>query len=572
MRDGIILRADLYLPNNNECFPLLLQRTPYSKTGNTALKLFKPEEAVEAGYAVLIQDTRGRFTSDGDFHPYINEAQDGYDTVEWAAAQEWCNGKVGMYGMSYMASTSLLAASLHPPHLLTLAPGMTGASHYHGWVYQGGALNLISRLAWTLLMIRNEAERKKIDFPPIIAMILSEINNMSLHAGDAKKLSVIIDGLKVHLNKLIDVFPLENIAIPEGLGEYFKCWLDHPVEDSYWDSIDTRKFYSTIKLPMLHVGGWYDVFIKSTLENYLGFSEGNLDNHSLVVGPWTHGMYARHVGELDFGGEADFMPDKIRQLLFSWFDRWLKDESKLEQKTSKISIFVTGINEWRELEQYPTDTTYRKIYLHSNGKANSLKGDGRLSFEEPGNQQEDRFNYDPLNPVPSVGGNVLPLGLTPGPSDQRKVEERDDVLVYTGDVLEKNTEVNGSITAKLWAVSDVEDTDFTVKLVDVHPNGYAQNIQNGIIRASSRHSLRKKELLKPGEINKFTIDMSVCCHVFKKGHQIRIEVSSSNFPQYDRNQNTIGDERLAGQTKIAHQSIFHNTDYPSHILLPYTEP
>jgi putative CocE/NonD family hydrolase len=351
---------------------------------------------------------------------------------------------------------------------------------------------------------------------------------------------------------------------------YLNDWIEHSQYDDYWKkrSIDYR--YSEITVPALNVGGWFDIFSKTTLDlvNQVRAASTNhlvRRNEFAIIGPWTHGVGTRKAGELDFGADAQL---KLQDLQFQWFVYWLKGHDTGVQDWPAYYLFVMGENRWRGENEWPLKRTRLESYfLHSSAHANSVKGDGLLSDSEPDMEGTDNFTYDPKDPVPSIGGNNL-VGASAGPYDQTKVEERQDVLVYSTAPLEKEVEVTGPVKLLLYAASSARDTDFTAKLVDVHPDQKAYNLCEGIIRARYRHGLEKPELLDPKKIEPFEVDLWVTSNVFKRDHRIRLEVSSSNFPRFDRNPNSGKPFGTDTELFSAAQIIVHDKDHPSRLILP----
>jgi putative CocE/NonD family hydrolase len=552
MRDGIILRADVYRLDTPEPLPVLLQRTPYGKAfTQTTFALM----AAERGYAVVNQDTRGRWASEGDGYPLVHEKYDGYDTVEWAAQQLWSNGKVGMFGLSYMGYTQFTAAVTHPPSLRTIIPNVTFCDA-HSIAFRGGALALGIGVSWNLLA---EASMAIMQHPGtdeekgrLMGQLIAAVDGMSLGLSFS------------HLP--LNTMPLIGC---DGLIPCLTDWISHPTSDDYWHRLNCS--HEDITIPVFHIGGWYDIFIDSTIRDFCSIRDSGNPHQKLLVGPWVHGSYDARVGEVDFGLQAsDFIlvPDEMQ---LRWFDYWLKGVENGVMQEPSVRIFVMGDNCWRSENEWPfARTQYTRYYLHSGGAANSLAGDGTLTTEAPSDEPVDAFVYDPRNPVPTCGGGLCcwQAALPSGAYDQREVETRPDVLVYTTLILEHDVEVTGPLKVHLWAATNAPDTDFTAKLVDVSPCGYARNIQDGIIRARYCNSLTQAEPIQPGEIYEYTIDLGATSNVFKAGHRIRLEISSSNFPRFDRNLNTghaIGDDT---SMRTALQTILHNAEYPSHIIMP----
>jgi uncharacterized protein len=557
MRDGVVLKADLYLPRHKERLPSLLQRTPYGKGYSaTSFALW----AADSGYAVILQDTRGRWASGGEGIPFIRENQDGYDTLEWIRSQPWSNGSVGMWGESYLGYTQLAAASSRHPSLKTIIPGFA-FSDPRAILYQGGALSLGAALSWGLLAHAQMA---------ILRLSESGLLSGSETIALGEQLIQAVDGM--YRGSTFQTLPLEEAPLVgrQGITPFLFDALSHPPEDTFWDPIAIS--IKNISIPALHIGGWYDIFIDSTLAMYDDLSRLSGSYQKLWIGPWTHADYDGLAGEIDFGMNAYAMtvlPDEIQ---LGWFDHWLKkiDRGLLEQ--APVRIFVMGENRWREQNQWPpSNVDYIHFYLHSAGAANSLNGDGYLSLQPPHEEPPDSFLYDPHNPVPTRGGGLCcwRAALSPGAFDQRPIEERPDILVYTSQPMELDLEVIGPLRLRLWAASSAPDTDFTAKLVDVRPDGYARNLQDGILRAAYRESTGTS-LLKPNEPYEFMIELGPTANRFKAGHRLRLEISSSNFPRFARNPNTGEPPGKATSLQPARQLVFHNAQYPSHILLPVT--
>jgi putative CocE/NonD family hydrolase len=561
MRDDITLATDVYRPADGVPAPTLVMRSPYNKEFPRILMItIDVLRAVQTGYAVVIQDCRGRFLSTGAFDPFFQEAQDGVDTIEWAASQPWSNGKVGTVGASYVGATQWLAAAQAPAALRALAPFLTTDQYYNGWTYQGGAFQLGFALSWALGLAQAEVARQ---VPGPVGM------------------NDLIDALD-HIDALYQALPLTHVPQIERLAPYYFAWLAHPSYDDYWRSIAPREAYARISAPALNIGGWFDIFLGGTLANYCGMraNGGSADarRQRLIIGPWSHGYFGNMYVEQDYGILASTDAADLTGAQLRWFDYWLKDAKDGVTEDAPVTIFVMGSNQWRTEADWPLpDTQYRSYYLHSGGAANTVDGDGVLSQTAPENEPPDVYTYRPLNPVPTAGGqSLLPgamIALNVGPRDQRNVERRPDVLCYTTPPLERDTEVTGPITLVLYIASSARDTDFTGKLVDVFPDGRALALTDGILRARYRSSLATPELLDPDTIYELHIDLIATSNVFRAGHRIRLDVSSSNFPRFDRNTNTGG--TIAAETATdcvpAINRIFHDQAHPSHVLLPIIE-
>ncbi|MGA2630811.1 MAG: CocE/NonD family hydrolase [Terriglobia bacterium] len=542
MRDGVTLRADIYRPKAEGKFPVLLERTPYDKRGGVDFGL----KAAARGYVVIIQDVRGRYTSEGEWYTFKHESNDGYDTVEWAAALPYSDGKVGMFGGSYVGATQMLTAIAAPPHLAGIFPVVTASNYHENWTYQGGAFEQWFNESWTSGLAQDTHDR-----------FVRENSNALLWAG------------KLPLSK----YPLVDLGTAEGLAPYFSDWLAHPNYDDYWKQWSIEEHFAKITVPVYHVAAWYDIFQGGSLRNYLGIkaqggSEAARNGQRLLVIIGGHAGGGRKIGEVDFGPEAEFDTDAI---MLRWYDSLLKGTANGAAGEKPVKIFVMGANQWREEAEWPLSRAHAtRYFLHSAGKANSLSGDGALTTTSPQAEPADHFVYDPAEPVPTIGGPLCcdATHLAPGPRDQRPAEARDDVLVFTTPAFKEDFEVTGPVSLELFASSSAVDTDFTGKLVDVWPNGFAQNLTEGILRARYRNSQEKPEFLNPGEAYKLTLDLWATSNVFKAGHKLRLEVSSSNFPRFDRNLNT--GEVQADSTRMvkAANTIYHDREHPSALVLP----
>ncbi len=528
MRDGVRLSTNIYRPDTSGTFPVLLARSPYGNggKGNPDAHFF-----ARRGYAVVVQDTRGRYESEGIFDAFQPEALDGYDTQQWIGEQAWSNGKIGTFGGSYVGFTQWMPAALQSPYLVTMVPTVT-FSDFHDVVYQNGAFRLDLFTPWSIEM--------------------THPYNVSYSYVTGRMDSVLM------------TLPL--IEQDRAMGwriSFLRDWLSHPEHDSYWTRTSIGDAYNKIRTSVYNVGGWYDILLEGTINNYLKMTVPGIDpeissRQKLLIGPWIHSMGKREVGELDFGEEAVFNSTEFR---LRWFDSQLKGLDNGVMEEAPVKIFVMGINRWRYENEWPlARTDYQNYFFHSQGSANTLEGDGRMNKKSPKKELPDRFDYNPEDPVPTIG--------TMGPYDQRSVEERQDVLVYSTPALKKDLEVTGPVKAIIYASSSAMNTDFTARLVDVYPDGRAIRICEGIIRADHRDPGVPPSNILPGKIYEYHIDLWATSNVFMKGHRIRVEISSSNFPRFDRNLNT-GKYFATDTTMItAEQVIYHSSDYPSRIILP----
>ncbi len=548
MRDGTRLSLDVYFPHGNGGdgpWPVILIRTPY----NNQMPMVVTESATffaQHGFVVAAQDVRGRFDSDGDFEPWVNEFDDGFDTVEWIGTQDWCDGNIGMHGPSYVGNVQWQAAAMGSKYLKTIVPRVIGDSLHESPQYQGGAFQFGWTVLWSFFM-----------------------------DGRAMQDIDIYDWTRV-----FHTLPIRDL--PELSGKdiaFYREWCDHPDYDDYWKNLAIKERYGDIGIPIMQIGGWYDFFTAGTFNNFVGMRDGGgtelaRSNQRAIVGPWVH-----QAGALTYAGDKDFGLDSTQDLLeaeLAWFDRWLRDQDNGADKEPPLKLFIMGVNEWRHESEWPlARTQFTPWYLHSGGNANSAMGDGMLSPNASGSESStsadsDRFTYDPMFPVPTKGGcNCCnPEIVEWGAYDQREVEARFDVLVYTSEPLAQNMEVTGPVVVKLHAATNGRDTDFTAKLVDVHPDGHALNLCDGIIRGRYREGTSKQKLLEPGQIYEFTIDLWPTSNVFKAGHRVRVDISSSNFPRFDRNPNTGNKWGVDAELRTAQQTVHHDKAHPSHILLP----
>jgi putative CocE/NonD family hydrolase len=549
-RDGVTLRSDIYRPAGDGSFFVLLQRTPYSKD-NTAVFARK---AAERGFMVVAQDVRGRYTSEGEWYTFKHETDDGYDAVEWAAALPHSNGKVGMFGGSYVGATQMLAAIGQPPHLAGICPVVTASNYHENWTYQGGAFEQWFNESWISGLAQDTYGRQ-----------MKEAAN-----------AVIGDTVLPLKN-----FPVFNIksaqdgpALTRTLTPYFLDWLDHPTYDSYWKQWSIEENYDKIQVPALTIAAWYDIFLGGSLRNYLGLNahagtEAARKGQHLLVTIGGHSGIGRTIGTVDFGAAAGEYNEN--DLTLDWYDYLFLGKQNQFASSKPVRIFVMGENKWRDEDVWPLERAVTTSYfLRSTGNANSSAGNGALSTSAPDKEAVDGFVYDPANPVPTVGGPLCcdPMHLAPGARDQKEVEARPDVLVYSTPPLDSDLEVTGPVTLDLFAKSSAVDTDFTAKLVDLWPNGFAQNLTEGILRASYRESTSEAKPIIPGKVYEYKIDLWSTSNLFLKGHQIRLEVSSSNFPRFDRNLNTGKPASTSAIFVKATNTILHDPAHPSALLLP----
>ncbi len=548
MRDGVRLYAHIFRPKETGKYPVIVVRTPYNKDEYLKYSSF-PEIASKRGYVVIVQDVRGRYSSEGEFTPYLQEIEDGFDTVEWAAALPYSNGKVGTNGCSYLGAVQWQLAVASPPHLVAIFPQCTFANARHFFFF-GGCFDL-SWIEWLNGRLPDIKRRKGLtgkEISPEEARIQWSRNKW----------------------KWLSFLPLKKFPLFEGLCPYYYEWLSHPDDGPYWDFVNVEKKHNLVEVPAYNLTGWFDDGYgqPGAILNFLGMKKNGKTNQAregqkLIIGPWTHCKTESKAGEIDFGKEASL---DLNELVLRWFDYWLKGINNGIMDEPQIRIFVMGDNIWRYENEWPLKRTkYTSFYLHSQGQANSFYGDGVLDTEFPKNEPHDSYVYDPSNPVTDF------LFEETGPRDQRPIEVRNDVLVYTSEPLKSDLEITGPITAEIWASSSAKDTDFIVKINDVYPTGYSQNITpplSGILRARYRDSESKPSLLEPGKIYKFKIGLMYTSHVFKRGHKIRVSIMSSYFPHIDRNMNTGNPFGEDEAMVCAEQKIFHDVEHPSSVILP----
>ncbi len=550
-RDGVTLRSDVYEPAGEGTFPVLLQRTPYNKENTAEFG----RSAAERGFVVVVQDVRGRYESEGEWYPFKHEIEDGYDAVEWAAALPHSNGKVGLFGGSYVGVTQMLAAVSHPPHLAGICPVVTASNYHENWTYQGGAFEQWFNESWTS------------------GLALDTVNRAVKAASNA------LEGRNVLPLKGYPLYNLKLESDPASwtarFAPYFLDWLDHPMYDGYWKRWAIDEQYGSIEVPALTVAAWYDLFQAGSLRNFTGLEAGAGNEKArkgqrLIIAIGGHSGWSSKVGDVDFGPEAQFDENGVT---LAWYE-YLFQNKQNEFATGKpVKLFVMGENKWRNEDDWPLKRAKETKYLlHSCGNADSSSGSGLLftGQQEFRCEGTDNYTYDPANPVPTVGGPLCcdPHHLPGGPRDQSEVEKRKDVLVYSTEALTKDTEVTGPVALDLFAKASTVDTDFTAKLVDVWPNGFAQNLTEGILRARFRDGTGHAEPLEPGKVYEYKIDLWSTSNVFLKGHRIRLELSSSNFPRFDRNLNTARDAGTSSDFVRSDITVYHDGAHPSALLLP----
>jgi len=539
MRDGIKLNADIWKPSTNGRYPVILLRTPYLKSNSFARYPDMAQFFVEHGYIFMVQDVRGRGGSDGEYLSFHQEAEDGYDTVEWIAKQSWSNGRIGMMGGSYSGTVQWLAAREKPPHLTCLVSTAAWADPFEEGPYHQGVFNVLFSLSSTIMTSKN----------------------------------ISIDLAKIDWKSVLKQRPL--LTLDEVLGyrmPRYRQILEHNTLDDYWKQIQfIDVHFKGIDIPALHLTGWFDVDQIGALIFWHGMVSNSpaSDKQFLMIGPWEHGhiIYGGHekIGEITIPEEYVLDFSEFLKLHLKFFNYFMKNVNK-KLDLPRARIYITGSNKWRDLNEYPPPRIVKKhLYFHSQGHANTLSGDGELSWGFPGEEPPDSFVFDPQKPTSHIVGDVMHA------FDNRSIEEQENVLVYTSHVLNKPVEIIGKVVVELFAASDARDTDFVVKLLDVYPDGRAVNLGpfgKGFIRARYRNGYHKEVLLTPNKPEKFRIKLFDIGHSFRCGHRIRVEITSSDVPYMAPNQNTGNPVATDTKWKIAHQTVFHTRAYPSSVILP----
>lgn len=558
MRDGTVLRADVYRPRTTYAVPVILMRTQYGKSSAQAGSRYQPPDWFASHcYLVAIEDVRGQGTSGGTFSEFTHDMEDGYDSVEWAAALPGSNGKVGMYGSSYVGATQWLAATTAPPHLATIVPANTASDYYDGWTYQGGEFRLAFVQPWAIGLATSAAQNRK-----------DQTTAAELTAASADP------------TRWMDFRPFKDLPPMQpqnpAVAPWYFDWIRHSTRDDFWRQFSIRDRYPSVKVPVLDVEGWYDAFLAGGTENFAGMvahggTEFARDNQRLVIGPWDHVNWGRSDSDpapllKDIGAVGD---SPINDLMLAWFGHFLKGENNDVAGKPRVDYFVMGANTWKSATSWPLpQTNWTTFYLSGPGGIADRKG--QLVAAAPSAQPPDTYTYDPAFPVPSLGGHSC-CGAQSGPQgpyDQTPVEQRSDVLVYSSAPLERDTEMTGPVNVRLWAQSTSADTDFTAKLTVVKPDGQVINLNNGILRTSFRGSLSDPTPTTPGRPYEYQIHVWPTSYEFRAGDRIRLEISSSDYPQFAPNPNTGAPFGMDSATRTAVQTILHDEDHPSVVSLP----
>ncbi len=549
LRDGTRLVSDHYYPpghRDGRPSPTLLVRQPYGRTIATTVVCAQPIWFARQGYNVVVQDVRGRGDSEGEFYPFLYEGRDGKETIDWIAQRPECNGRVGMYGFSYQGLTQLLAAAERPAALQCIVPAQTAGDLYHGWFYHHGALRLAGTVGWAVQMLRADARRLNDQQP---AQSLEEA--------------------ALRLPQLFAQAPYAQIPelIHRKLPSYYREWTGHRQYDDHWAALDISRSFDRIEIPALHIWGWYDSYLHGSAQLYdtLTSEEAHpvgRERQYLVAGPWQHIPWARQVGDLDFGPEADFDTDALH---LRWFNHWLKDSEEFSDDP-KVRLFAMGENRWRFADQW---SAYRSQasksmtwHLHSRGRANSSHGDGELAMEPAGSEPRDSWVDEPEVPVLAPG-----IHGAPGPFNQSKAEQLNNVLVYTSAVLTTPLLISGAPTVILYSTSSRCSADLVAKLLRVLPDGRSFPISIGIARSSW---LFASGNFQPNVVHCWKFHLEPTCCTLACGERLRLDVTGSAFPLYDRNPGSMTPPHLAAPTDWCHnfRQLLHTHEHPSQLLLP----
>jgi len=541
MRDGVVLRANVFRPDRGGPYPVLVMRTPYGKMNGGA------NQYVKAGYIVVSQDARGRYDSDGSWESFVrfetHDAEDGFDTVQWAAKLPGSSGKVGTFGASYNAFLQWRLAALQPPSLKAMAAFSIPARYID--LEGPGTIRPGRRLHWWVTTMSPDMRRKA--------------NRAGIHSKTEMR-KVWDESESKRWLQFLPYLDLPQQAC-EDETEAFRYWLKNPHSDPWKLQEDAKQ----IEVPNLNLIGWYDhcngnMLLDRTIMNESA-SETARTGSRTIIGPWAHAR-RRSYGNIDFGPAADL---NAVALEIRWFDYWLKEKPNGIDSTAPVRIFVMGDNQWRDEQHWPLQRAAKKVlYLTSGGNANTPAGDGSLTDDKTA-MGRDRFTYDPTDPVPSLHGPAL----VQIPSDQRSLADRRDILVYQTEPLDQRIEITGNPVVELFASSSAPDTDFFVRLIDVTPDGIERDVSLGMVRARYRNGLDKPSLITPGEVVKYTIRMNPTSNAFLPGHRLRLDITSSDFPNYDRNHNTAADQNGDATLKTADQTIHHGGRYSTRIILPW---
>lgn len=543
MRDGVRLYADVYRPAAPGRYPVIVVRTPYGVQREGSRIHDDMVKFAQQGYAAIIQDVRGRYESEGAWDPFRYEARDGFDTIEWAAKQPWSNGKVATQGGSYLGHVQWAAGSQAPPHLVAMFPAVASTNIYANWITHGGAFRLSFNYGWGVVRMPN-----RIMLP------------QWWHTGPAAAPELRYENILPHLPLGTGDLESAHYAV-----KHYRDWLQHESYDAYWKAISDEERFEKVQVPVHTQGGWFDIFLAGTINGFTGMrarggTEAARKNSRMVIGPWGHGP-SRKFGDIDFGPEAD------RHLLdyeLRFFERYLKGVENGLDKEKPVEIFYMGANKWKSHDAWPIPGARSTPYY--------LAANGVLTPEKPSAEGTSTYRYDPTNPVPTNGGNnCCGTPTVAGPVDQAPLDGRADILRFRTEPLTQPVAIAGPVKMILQAATDGPDTDWMVKLIDVYPDGKAYPMAEGMLRARFHKGLDKPSKLTPGQLYEFTVDLVGTAVVFQPGHRIRVDITSSNFPQFDRNLNTGEPLATGAKPRVAQQTIHHGGAHASHIVLPVVD-
>jgi putative CocE/NonD family hydrolase len=547
-RDGVTLATDVYLPDRREPCAALVQRVPYGRDVARIVDFsLSVHKAVEAGYAAVVQDVRGRGGSDGLFRPFLDDGSDGADTIAWVKAQEWSDGRVGMFGGSYGGASQWAAARAAGAEIGAIAPFVATPDCYDGWIHRRGVFELGFNLHWTL---RNIA-------PAEAARRTPSALDPLLDANDAT-------------DDMYAALPVADQPVLDGVADYYASWAREPEPTGAWGALAST---DAVDVPVLSIGGWFDVFQRGSLTGYRLSPAGR---RRLVMGPWAHSVFGGWYRDARYGIRSDAAVVDLTKVHLRWFDRWLRGIDNGAEQDAPVRVFVLGSHTWSdEADWPPPDVVPTALYLRSGGRANTSAGDGRLSQDAPQSEPDDSYRYDPNDPVPTCGGATflpgLALAANSGPRDQSAVERRADVLSYTTDPLEHDLLAIGPVEAFVHLSCSAPDTDVALTLTDVTPQGRSINVADGIARARYRDSRLEPSLLVPGTPYELRVDLGGMACLFRRGHRIRVTITGGSFPRFERNPQTGEAPALATELAPATTTIHHSATRPSHVLLPIVE-
>lgn len=538
MQDGVRLATDIYLPKTVGKYPVIIIRTPYGKSFTLPTNTYIAHLFAGQGYAVMIQDVRGKYGSEGEFSPYAQEALDGHQTITWAGEAPWSNGKVALVGLSYPGSCAWLAARYNNPYLKTIVPMFTSHDTYSKWIEQG--MPFLKGPLWWLCRFTVRTEKKKIT--------------------------------PQHIENIMHQLPVNELDV-EATGHkipFYREFLTHLCPDPFWENLSLTQQIRNLNLPVLIIGGWYDPFIRGTVEDYqrmMNAPEGSKNTQcQLIVGPWSHDP-TQEFADLKFEGNAK--AHLIINPIFTWLEKWLKEDPKsLEKSTAPVRYFIMGMNVWKESKVWPPENTVSKKYYLTASESGKYRKNGGLSEEPSPDLYSMQYTYDPGHPDFIRNSYEAHDDIWTVPIDQTLLMGREDVLFYTSEPLERNLVIAGTIKLFLHISSDAVDTDFCAKICDMHPSGKVYNLAQGFARMRYRNSLNQQELIKPGAVYCLEIAFRPIACAFLKHHRIQLQVNSSNFPVHNRNLNTGHSNEFSAEITKAEQNVYSGGNYNSYLLLP----